>query len=65
MTNISVGRTIVYIWRKKLRRVDKLHLDYAVFIYCLFVEIYPEMHADEMHELYNRHYKVSPTLNSC
>ena len=24
----------------------------------------PEMHANEMHELYDRHHKVSPTLNS-
>ena len=27
-------------------------------------EICPEMHANEMHELYERHHKVSPTLNS-
>ena len=28
------------------------------------LEICPEMHANEMHELYNTHQKVSPTLNS-
>ena len=27
-------------------------------------EICPEMHAYEMHELHDRHHKVSPTLNS-
>ena len=27
-------------------------------------EICPEMHANEMHEMYDRHHKVSPTLNS-
>ena len=27
-------------------------------------EICSEMHAKEMHELYDRHHKVSPNLNS-
>ena len=27
-------------------------------------EICPETHANEMHELYDRHHKLSPTLNS-
>ena len=26
------------------------------------IEICPEMHVNEMHELYDRHHKVSPTL---
>ena len=29
-----------------------------------FFEICPEMHANENHELYDRHHKVSPNLNS-
>ena len=28
------------------------------------IPVCPEMHADEMHELYDSHNKVSPTLNS-
>ena len=28
-----------------------------------FKEICPEMQANEMHELYDRHHKVSPNLN--
>ena len=31
---------------------------------CVNSEICPEMHANEIHELYYRHHKVSPTLNS-
>ena len=27
-------------------------------------EMCPEMHFNEMHELYDRHHKVSPTINS-
>ena len=27
-------------------------------------EICPEMHSNEIHELYDRHHKVSPNLNS-
>ena len=30
----------------------------------VYVEICPEMHANEIHELYDRHHKVSPNLNS-
>ena len=36
------------------RRLPKSH----------FVEKYPEMHAYEMHELFDRHHNVSPNLNS-
>ena len=29
-----------------------------------YIRICPEMHANEIHELYDRHHKVSPNLNS-
>ena len=33
-------------------------------IFIVINEICPEMHANEIHELYDRHHKVSPDLNS-
>ena len=36
----------------------------TVFIRLTTHLICPEMHANEIHELYDRHHKVSPNLNS-
>ena len=36
----------------------------SVDVSCTGLRICPEMHENEIHELYERHHKVSPTLNS-